>query len=106
VVEGSYNRRLEYIKDLPGTGVIWLFEKTDMKEVKRVLGGHTCIAGNVGVSIMRTGTPDDVKKYCRWLIDTCEPGGGYILSMGAGIDKCNPANVHAMIDTAKEYGRY
>jgi hypothetical protein len=106
VVEGSYNRRLEYIKDLPGTGVIWLFEKTDMKEVKRVLGGHTCIAGNVGVSLMRTGTPDDVKKYCRWLIDTCAPGGGYILSMGAGIDKCNPANVHAMIDTAKEYGRY
>lgn len=106
VAEGSYNRRLDYIRDLPKTGVIWLFEKTDMRQVKRVLGGHTCIAGNVGVSLMRTGGPEDVKKYCRWLIDTCAPGGGYILSMGAGIDKCDPANVRAMIDTAREYGVY
>jgi len=106
VVEGTYSRRLEYIRDLPKSGVIWLFEKTDMAAVKKVLGGHTCIAGNVGVSLMRTGGPEDVKKYCRWLIDTCAPGGGYILSMGAGIDKCDPANVHAMIDTAKEYGVY
>jgi hypothetical protein len=106
VAEGSYNRRLDYIKDLPKTGVIWLFEKTDMKEAKRVLGGHTCIAGNVGVSLMRTGGLEDVKEYCRWLIDTCAPGGGYIMSMGGGIDRCSPANVHAMIDTAREYGRY
>jgi uroporphyrinogen-III decarboxylase len=106
LVEGSYNRRLEYIKDLPKTGVIWIFDKTDMAAAKRVLGGHTCIAGNVGASLMLTGGPEDVKKYCRWLIDTCAPGGGYIMSLGSGADNCDPANVHAMIDTAKEYGVY
>jgi uroporphyrinogen-III decarboxylase len=106
LVEGCYNRRLEYIKDLPKTGVIWIFDKTDMVAVKKILGGHTCIAGNVGSSLMLTGGPEDVKQYCRWLIDTCAPGGGYIMSLGAGIDKCAPANVHAMIDTVKEYGRY
>jgi uroporphyrinogen-III decarboxylase len=106
VAEGNYNRRLEFIKDLPKSGVMWLFEQSDMTAVKRVLGGHTCFGGNIGVSLMRHGTPEDVKEYSRWLIDTCAPGGGYILSMGAGIDKCDPANIHAMIDTAKEYGRY
>jgi len=106
VVDGSYNRRLEYIKDLPKASVVWVFEKTDMARAKRVLGGHACIGGNITGSLLRIGTPEDVKKYCRWLIDTCAPGGGYILTLGASIDKCNPDNLHAIVDTAKQYGVY
>jgi uroporphyrinogen-III decarboxylase len=106
VVDGTYNRRLEYIKDLPKGSVIWIFEKTDMALAKKVLGGHACIGGNVTGSLVCTGTPEDVKKYCRWLIDTCAPGGGYILSMGVSVDKANPDNFHAMVQTAKEYGVY
>jgi len=106
VVDGTYNRRLEYIKDLPKGSVVWVFEKTDMALAKKVLGGHACIGGNVKGSLVRTGTPEDVKKYCRWLIDTCAPGGGYILSMGVSVDKANPDNFHAMVQTAKEYGVY
>jgi uroporphyrinogen-III decarboxylase len=107
VIDGTYNRRLEYIKDLPKSGVVWVFEKTDMALAKKVLGGHTCIAGNVTGAMMYTHKPEDIKKYCRWLIDTCAPGGGYILCMGSSLAGRNdPANLHAMIDTAKEYGKY
>jgi len=106
VVDGSYNRRLEYIRDLPRASVVWVFEKTDMALAKKVLGGHACIGGNITGSLLRIGTPEDVKKYCRWLIDTCAPDGGYILSLGASIDKCNPDNLHAIVDTAKQYGVY
>jgi uroporphyrinogen-III decarboxylase len=106
VVDGTYNRRLEYIKDLPKGSVVWVFEKTDMALAKKVLGGYACIGGNVTGSLVCTGTPEDVKKYCRWLIDTCAPGGGYILSMGISVDKANPDNFHAMVQTAKEYGVY
>jgi uroporphyrinogen-III decarboxylase len=55
---------------------------------------------------LRTGTPEKVKKYCRWLIDTFAPDGGYILTLGASIDNCNPENLHAIVDTAKQYGVY
>jgi hypothetical protein len=106
VVDGTYNRRLEYIKDLPKASVIWTFEKTDMALAKKVLGGHACIAGNITGSLMYTGTPDDVRKYCRWLIDTCAPGGGYILSLGVTVDTVDPANMHAIVETAKNYGVY
>lgn len=106
VVDGSYNRRLEYIKDLPKASVVWIFEKTDMVLAKKVLGGHACIGGNVTGSLLKTGTPEDVKKYCRWLIDTCAPGGGYMLTLGASIDRCNPENLRAVVETAKEYGVY
>lgn len=106
VVDGSYNRRLEYIKDLPTASVIWTFEKTDMALAKQALAGKACIAGNVTGSLLYTGTAEDVKKYCRRLIDTCAPGGGYILSMGVTVDTVQPANLQAIIQTAKEYGVY
>ncbi len=106
VVDGAYNRRLESIKDLPKASVIWVFEKTDMASAKKVLGGHACISGNVTGSLLYTGKPDDVKKYCRWLIDTCAPGGGYILAMGVTVDNVNPDNIKAIVNTAQEYGVY
>ena len=106
VVDGTYNRRLEYIRDLPKASVIWTFEKTDMALAKKILGDHACISGNITGALLYTGTPEDVKAYCRWLIDTCGPGGGYILSMGISVDTVDPANLQAIIESAKEYGIY
>jgi uroporphyrinogen-III decarboxylase len=106
VAEGAYNRRLEVISDLPKGAVIWMFDQTDMAEAKRILGGTCCIAGNVPVSIAYTGTAQEMKDYCRRLIDICAPDGGYILSGGCTFDMAKPENLHAMMDTAKEYGIY
>jgi len=104
--EGRYNHRLEIIKDLPAGKVIWYFDQTDMREAKKVLGGSACIAGNVPASLLITGAPKDVKEYCRKLIEVCAPGGGFILTAGAGIEKGNPDNLRAMTQAAMEYGVY
>jgi uroporphyrinogen-III decarboxylase len=104
--EGSYSRRLEVIRDLPKGSVIWWFERMDMARAKAVLGSHACLAGNVPVSILCTGTPAEVKEYCRKLIETCAPGGGYILTGAASMNKGNPDNLHAMMEAAREYGAY
>ena len=55
---------------------------------------------------MVTGTPAQVKENCRKLIEDCAPGGGYILTGGAGIDKGDPNNMRAMMEAAREYGTY
>jgi uroporphyrinogen-III decarboxylase len=104
--EGSYNRRLEVIKDLPRASAVWWFDRTDMARAKEVLGDTACIAGNIPVSILRTGSHQDVKECCRQLIQVCAPGGGYILTGGAAIDKGNPDNLRAIMEAAKEYGVY
>jgi len=106
VIDGSYNTRLEIIKDLPRASVVWTMEKTDMFKAKEILGDSACIAGNVLASQLYTQTPKAIKEYCRKLIEVCAPGGGYILSLGSGIDKCDPANLQAIIEAAKEYGVY
>jgi uroporphyrinogen-III decarboxylase len=104
--EGNYEPRLDIIKEMPRTGVVWYFEVMDMAKAKRVLGNISCIAGNVPASLLVTSTPTIVKEACRQLIQSCGQGGGYILTGAAGISKCDPENLHAMMAAAKEYGKY
>jgi len=107
VIDGSYNSaRMEIIKELPRSSVVWTMEKTDMFKAKEILGNSACIAGNVTAAQLYTQTPQAIKEYCRKLIQVCGKGGGYILSLGSGIDKCDPANLHAIIEAAREYGVY
>lgn len=104
--EGAYNNRLEIIKDLPRGKVIWYFDRTDMFQAKKILGDTACLSGNVPASLLITGTPKQVKEYCRRLIEVCGEGGGFILTGGASIDKGNPDNLRAMTEAVKEYGFY
>jgi uroporphyrinogen-III decarboxylase len=60
----------------------------------------------VTASQLSLATPQTVKEYCRRLIENCGKGGGYILNLGSSVDKTNPANMRAIIETVKEYGVY
>lgn len=104
--EGDYGPRLEIIKDMPRGKVIWYFETMDMAKAKKVLGDNACIAGNLPVSVLVTGTPAQVKERCRRLIETCAGGGGYILTGSASMNDGNPDNLRAMMEAVKEYGIY
>ena len=107
IIDGSYNEaRLKIISELPKSCVIWTMEKTDMSLAKKILGNSACLAGNVTAAMLYTQTPQQIKDYSRKLIETCAPGGGYILALGSGIDKCNPANLHAVVEAGLEYGKY
>lgn len=104
--EGRYTDRLKQIVDTPRSGVMWYFDQTDMTKAKKILGDISCIVGNVPTSVVKTAKPEQVKDRCRRLIETCAPGGGYILAGGASIDKGNIENLKAMMEAAYEYGIY
>ena len=78
----------------------------DMAKAKKVLGDTACVAGNIPVTMLCTGTAENVREHCRKLIDVCAPGGGYILTGGATMDRGNPDNLRAVMEAAKEYGVY
>jgi len=105
--EGKYNQRLEYIGDFPKGWVSWSFDQTDMANAKKMVGNRCAISGNVPASLMVAGTPKEVKEYCRKLIETCAPGGGYTLAGGCTADQTkNPENFRVFMQAAKEYGTY
>jgi uroporphyrinogen-III decarboxylase len=107
VIDGKYNEeRLKIISELPRTSVVWTMEQTDMFKTKEILGNSACITGNVTAAQLYTHSPQEIKEYCRKLIEVCGKGGGYILSLGSGPDKCDPTSLHAIIEAAQEYGVY
>lgn len=104
--EGSYNKRLDIISDLPKGAVVWWFDATDMAQAKKTVGKTACIAGNVPLDILCTGTPEDVTNNCKTLIDTAGKDGGFILASGAGVQGARAENIKAMIDFSTSYGIY
>jgi hypothetical protein len=107
-VEGGYNQRLDIIvdPDIPAGHSVWMFDRSDMKEVKRKLGGWATFGGNVPASLLKAGKPQGISDYVKKLIDDVAGDGGFILANGAVLDDSTPENVHAFIDTGKQYGKY
>ena len=104
--EGGYNTRLEDIRDLPKGKTLWMFDQTDMAKAKEIVGDTLCLFGNVPSSLLKIGTPEEVKEYCKQLIDTAGKGGGFIMGNGAFFDHAKPENIQAMVEFTKEYGVY
>jgi len=104
--EGTYDKRLECLTELPEASVLWFFDRTDMHKAKDALRGHSCIMGNVPITLIATGTAEKVKACCRDLINYCGKDGGYILCSGTQLDDAKEETVRAMIDFTKEYGIY
>jgi uroporphyrinogen-III decarboxylase len=102
--EGSWTTRMDTFQDLPKGKTFWMIDNSDMVKVKKTLGKVACLAGNVQSDLLVLGTPQQVKDNVKQLIDTCAPGGGYIVSNGAFFDQAKAENVKAMVEFGKEYG--
>jgi hypothetical protein len=104
--EGDYTSRLKYLLELPRGKALGYFDTSDIIRVKEILGNHLCIMGNVPCSLLQTGSPQNVKDYCKKLIEVVGKGGGFIMAPRSAIDEVKPENLKAMIDFTREYGVY
>ncbi|MBN2401547.1 MAG: hypothetical protein JXN64_04030 [Spirochaetes bacterium] len=104
--EGDCTSRLEIIKDLPAGKAMYAFEATDLFKAKDILGDTISIKGGVPISVLAAGTPDEVKDFCKKIIDYVGRDGGFLLSPSSNIEDAKVENVRAMFDYVKEYGVY
>jgi hypothetical protein len=104
--EGEFTSRLEYILELPKGKILANFDATDLFRAKEVIGNHTCIRGNVPVSLLSAGAPHDVEDYCKKLIDIVGKDGGFVMCSGGAVEEGKVENVKAMFDFTKKYGVY
>jgi hypothetical protein len=104
--EGHWDTRMEVMQDLPKGKTLWMIDQSDIAKVKKTLGKVGCMFGNVPSALLKLGTPQEVKDYVKKCIDVAGKGGGYVVSNGAFFDHAKPENIHAMVDTAREYGVY
>ncbi len=104
--EGDWTQRLDYLTELPPGKVLGHFDTTDIVKAKQALKNTMCIRGNVPATLLRTGTTEEVKDYCRNLIDVVGEGGGLVMCPRVVPDEGTAENIHTMIDFTKEYGVY
>jgi hypothetical protein len=82
-LDQSWTRFLPYFKQLPEGQYLFHFDgMTDLLEAKKLLGERMCLMGDVPARLLKLGTPESVKEYCKKLIKTIGRGGGFILSAG------------------------
>jgi hypothetical protein len=104
--EGKYDQRLEYLKELPAGKVVGMFDNTDLFQAKEVIGDTMCIVGGMPLSLLQTGTPEQVRELTRKLCEEVGEGGGFIMSSSTVLDEAKPELVRAWVDATREYGQY
>ena len=100
-IEGSYNKRLEYLAEMPEKSLVCHFDKSDMKRVKEMLSEKFIIAGNVPASLMATGTTDEVRSYCADLVEMFD-GDSYIMAHGCYFENTTDDKMRAFFDSVKK----
>jgi uroporphyrinogen-III decarboxylase len=104
--EGRRDKQLEYFADFPKGRLLIFLESTDIFRAKEILEDRVCLMGNVPLSLLQVGSPQDVREYCRKLIKVCGKGGGFILANAGGIFDAKPENMKAMVESVEKYGWY
>jgi uroporphyrinogen-III decarboxylase len=105
--EGRHDAHLERILELPKAWGTAMFEKTDVRKAKRILGGHTCIAGGIPPTMLMQATPEKVEEYIKDLLEELMPGGGFILASSTAIPAETPVeNIRAVIRAVEKHGIY
>ncbi|MFC1474700.1 uroporphyrinogen decarboxylase family protein [bacterium] len=75
-----------------------------VEEAYRRWGGRIGIIGGVDVDIMAKGSPVDVRKRTREIIEACAPGGRFVLGTGNSVANYIPVrNYRAMVGAAKKW---
>ena len=104
--QGCFDTRLEYFTQFPPGKILGLFDRTDLFLAKRILGDTMCLAGNMPLTLLRAGTPDEIREYAKELIDVAGRDGGFIMSSNTVLDDADPERVKIWVEFTREYGVY
>lgn len=103
-LDSSWTLVLDKFKEYtPGTFIMALDSKTDIRKCREVLGPNVCILGDVPCELLTYGTPEQVENYVTSLINDIGPWG-VIIASGCDIPSdAKPENVLAMGEAAHNY---
>ncbi len=108
--DGNLNLLMDDILTMDIDGIHPLEKHAGMNiaDMKKKFGDRICLMGNVDTSYtLPYGTPEEVEKEVKELIEKVAPGGGFILRASNLLTKDIPkVNVLAMYYAAEKFGLY
>uniref|UniRef100_A0A7J3Z4X9 Uroporphyrinogen decarboxylase (URO-D) domain-containing protein n=1 Tax=Ignisphaera aggregans TaxID=334771 RepID=A0A7J3Z4X9_9CREN len=106
--EGDHTPHLETILELPKGRAYGMFERTDLRVVRKVIGDHIVIGGGISTAVFAFGSREKVfEEVCKLLNDVKEPGGFMLMGGGAPLPPATRIeNIWAVIEAVKKCGTY
>lgn len=109
-MENDWMPYLDMLQELPdNTKFVGLFEKGDLKEMKKKLGNKMVIMGGMPVSLLLFGSKGEVIEKTKECLDTLAVDGGYIFSTDKTMMTLNdgkPENLIAACEYVESHGKY
>jgi hypothetical protein len=105
--EGVWNAHLDTFAELPEQSIIFHIDRTDPIAAHRALHHKFALSGGVPNYLLAFGKPQQVRDYCKKLIDEVGHDGGYIMDAAAIMQNDTTVeNMKAMTEFTCEYGVY
>jgi uroporphyrinogen-III decarboxylase len=105
--EGKWDAHLERFAELPAGSIVYHLDRSNPEYAARILGNKFCLSGGVPNALLAFGKPEEVRAYCRKLIETIGAEGGYIMDASAIMQNdATLENLKAMTDATLQYGVY
>jgi uroporphyrinogen-III decarboxylase len=105
--EGNWDHHLESFAELPDRSIVYHIDQGDMFTARDALGDKFCLSGGVPNALLAEGTPADVRRRCREIIEGVAVNGGYVMDASAIVQNdATVENVRAMTEATLEYGVY
>jgi len=105
--EGDWNAHLNAFAELPDKSIVYHVDRADIFEAHKAIGHKFCISGGIPNFLLGYGTPEEVRKCCKKVIDGVAGDGGYIMDASAIVqDDAKVENMKAMTEFTREYGVY
>ena len=90
-----------------GATILEVDHKPDLEKVREKTSGKATLLGPVDTEVIAHAPVDRVEEATREALKTLAPGGRFIAGPGCALGYETPEeNIAALIDTAKEFGRY
>jgi len=105
--EGNWDAHLEQFAELPDGSIVFHMDQSSVEKVHHILGHKFCLSGGIPNALLAYGSPDEVRAYCKKVIDTVAADGGYIMDASAIVQNdATVENMRALTDFTREYGVY
>lgn len=105
--EGVWDQRLEYLTRFPAGKTVGLFQSSDIFRVKEIVGDTMCIVGGMPVSLLRSGSREQIREHTHELCERVGRGGGFVMSTSVReLESCDPVRVRTWTDATREFGAH
>lgn len=102
--DANWDREIHRFLELPKNCVLSTDGQTNLRKAREILGDHMPVLGDVPASILAIGTPDDVRKYVKDLINDLGKTG-LIMNTGCDMPFNTPKeNAEAYLLATHEFG--